>query len=356
MTQRIEMTSGQRITESLSHREPDRVPFLIPVTVGGARTLGMSIREYFSKPENVVEGQIRKRERYRDDIVATIFYGALEMEAWGGEVLFFDDGPPNSGEPIITSANDIKHLEPPMVSESNRLQDVLAVTRSLKERFGDEVPVAGMVVSPFSLPVMQMGFEEYINLIYENREAFKRLMKINEEFAVKWAKAQLAAGADTLVYFDPLSSPTIIPRELFLETGYIAAANVMKRVGAQMCVHFASSRCLPIIEDIIKSGAGAIAVSAEEDLSVIKKRCKGRIAVMGNLNGIEMRHWDEATTEKRVKKAILSAAAGGGFVLTDNHGEIPYQVPESVLDAVSSAVHKWGKYPIDWVNGDNGKD
>lgn len=98
-----ELSSMQRVMTTLGHQEADRVPFFIPVTIGGARELGMSIKEFYSRPENVVEAQMRKRYRYRDDMVCNIFYGAIDVEAWGGEVLFFADGPPNSGEPLINA-------------------------------------------------------------------------------------------------------------------------------------------------------------------------------------------------------------------------------------------------------------
>lgn len=41
---------------------------------------------------------------------------------------------------------------------------------------------------------------------------------------------------------------------------------------------------------------------------------------------------------------------GGGFILSDNHGEIPWQVPDEVLMAISEAVHKWGRYPLTWID------
>jgi uroporphyrinogen decarboxylase len=55
-----------------------------------------------------------------------------------------------------------------------------------------------------------------------------------------------------------------------------------------------------------------------------------------------------------VKGAIASAGPGGGFILCDNHGEIPCQVPDDVLLAISVAVHKWGRYPLTWVDADAG--
>jgi len=64
------------------------------------------------------------------------------------------------------------------------------------------------------------------------------------------------------------------------------------------------------------------------------------------LHPIEMRRWDAAYAEKMVKSAIFDAAEGGGFIVSDNHGEIPWDVSDEVLFAISDAVQKWGKYPI----------
>ena len=47
-----------------------------------------------------------------------------------------------------------------------------------------------------------------------------------------------------------------------------------------------------------------------------------------------------------VKEAIIKGGPGGGFILSDNHGEIPFQVPESVLTAISESVNEWGRYPL----------
>ena len=78
-------------------------------------------------------------------------------------------------------------------------------------------------MSPFSLPVMQMGFDQYIELIYEQPERFKRLMEINEKFCVDWANAQLACGATAICYFDPVSSTTVIDPQIYQQTGYEVA-------------------------------------------------------------------------------------------------------------------------------------
>ncbi len=343
------LTSTQRLGIALSGQEADRVPFLLPVILQGARELGLSIRDYFSRAEAVAEGQMRLREKFHHDGLIGFFYSSQEHEAFGGETVFSVDGPPNAGAPVIQTVTDIDRLKTPRIDDSRTLCRVLRVIELLHDRAGEDAPVMGAVISPFSLPVMQMGFEGYIELLYEDPEHFERLMAINEEFTVAWANAQLAAGAGAITYSDPVSSPSIVPRELYLKTGFLVACRTIARVRGGCATSFASGRSLPVVDDVAKTGTVAIGASASEDLAAVKAACRGRLAVMGNLNAIEMRRWTPSVAEEKVKEAIARAGPGGGYVLTDNHGEIPWQVPDEILRAVSDAVHRWGRYPLDWV-------
>jgi len=343
------MTSLQRVLTTLGHKEPDRVPLFLLVTMHGAKELGLSIREYFSRPETVVEGQLRLRKKYRHDCIYNFFYAPVEVEAWGGEVLYYDDGPPNSGTPFIRKFDDIKSLPLPKAGETPCLVKVLKAHEMMKAKVGDEVPIIGVVMSPFSLPVMQMGFDKYIQLMYEHPGLFEHLMKVNEEFCVDWANAQLNAGASAICYFDPVSSTTVIPREKYLQTGFQIAKRTIARIKGPTATHMASGRCLPIIDDLAKTGTAMIGVSVLEDLTEMKAACRDKLTVFGNLNGIEMRRWTPEQAETVVKTALAKAGPGGGFILADNHGEIPCQVPDDVLMAVSDAVHRWGNYPLTWA-------
>lgn len=344
------MTSLQRVLTTLGHQEPDRVPLFLFVTLHGAKELGLSIKEYFSRAENVVEGQLRLRAKYRHDCIYNFFYAPVEVEAWGGEVIYCDDGPPNSGTPFIRSFEDIKTIEPPQIEKTPCLTKVLKSSQMLKEKIGNDAPIIGVVMSPFSLPVMQMGFDRYIELMYERPDLFDHLMKINEAFCVQWANAQLKAGSTAICYFDPVSSTTISTKQMYLKTGFEVAKRTIARIKGPTATHMASGRCLQIIDDIAKTGTAIIGVSGQENLAELKAVCENKLTVLGNLNGIEMRRWSSEQAEAEVKNAISQAGLGGGFILSDNHGEIPWQVPDEVLSAISEAVHKWGRYPLAWLN------
>ena len=248
----------------------------------------------------------------------------------------------------IKKPSDIKKLKTPDPKEHPKLQEVLKATKGIREQGDDGVPIVGVVIGPFSLPVMQLGFNHYMALMYEDRELMWDLWRKNMEWCIAWGKAQLEAGCTALCYFDPVMSTTLVPRELYLETGNIMAKEVIPALGGPTVSHFAAGRGMPILNDVAETGTLGIGISVIEDLAEVKEVCKDKLTVIGNLNGIAMRKWTREEATAIVKEAILKAGPGGGFILSDNHGEIPFQTPPECLHYISDAIHEWGRYPIDW--------
>ncbi|MBI3184057.1 MAG: uroporphyrinogen decarboxylase family protein [Myxococcales bacterium] len=344
-----EVTSLERVKKALSGAQPDRIPVVLPLTMHGAREVGLPIREYFAKPENVAEGQLRLHRRYGSDALTNFHYAALELEAWGGEALFREDGPANAGAPLVRRLEEVAKLEPPKVADCPCLGRVLEATRMLRQRVGGDVPILGLVVSPFSLPALQLGFERYLQLLCERDDLLPRLLSVNEEYSVEWANAQVAAGVDAIGYYDPVCSATIIPPEMFRGTGQGAAERTLSRIRAPAVTLVGAGRCLPIIDGLARTGTRGLLVGPAEELREVKAATSGKLALLGDLNSVEMRRWDHARVEAEVKRAISAAGPGGGFILCDGSGEVPWQVPEEVLLAIVEAGKRWGRYPLDWI-------
>lgn len=339
------MTSMERVLAAVSHREPDRVPLFLLLTMHGARALGVGIEEYFRTPDLVAQGQLLMRGRYGHDCLYSFFHASLEAEAWGGSTIFREDGPPNAGAPPLT-AEDIATVAPPRVRDSQPLQRVFQAQQALRKAAGDTVPIIGVVMSPFSLPVLQLGFDHYLDLMFDRPDSMQRLMELNVAFCAEWANAQLAAGAHAICYFDPLASPRMVAPELYRRYGLPAAKSAIAAIKGPTATHLASGPCLGVLDDLASTGTPMVCVGGEEDLAAVKAASRGRLAVVGNLNGIEMRSWDAATAVARVRGAIEGAAAGGGFILSDQHGEIPWQVPEETLLLIAETVREYGRYPV----------
>lgn len=338
------MNSMERFLAAVTHKQPDRAPLFLFLSIYGANELQLTVKEYFNKPENIVEAQLRMKKKFNNDCIDTFFYAPIEIEAMGGEVVFYDNAPPNSGEPLIKSFEQISSLNMPVVKQSPQLKKVLDATSMIKSEVSNTTPIIGVVMSPFSLPVMQLGFEKYLEMLYSRPDDFQKLMQINEDFCVEWANAQLEAGATAICYFDPLASPNIIEKETYLKTGNIIAKRTIARINGPTATHLASGITLPVIDDIVNTGTAVIGFSANDDLEQIKKASKNKICLLGNLNALDMINWDDTRIENEIKNIFEKAGEGGGLIIADNHGEIPFQTPENILFKISEAVEKFCKY------------
>jgi len=343
------MTPLERTLTAMSGREPDRVPCFLTLTLHGAREMDMSIEEYYSKAAHIVEGQSRLVEKYKHDCLVAAMYGSLDAEAWGGSTIFLKDGPPQCGRPVIADSAQIDGLRVPRVEDSASLMKAIDTIAGLKTRFGDEYPIVGGIIAPPSLPILQMGFSGYLDLIADEPERWHELLERNLEFAIAWSNAQLAAGATAICYADPCSSTTVFSAEHIRKFHLPILQRYLAGVQGPIALALASGRSRDVFDDLATSGIAGLIVSTLEDLGELKAQAASRITVMGNLNAVAMRKWSQAEAEQQVKEAIRKAGRGGGFVLTDNHGELPWQIPDSVVHALREATEKWGRYPLTWI-------
>ncbi|MHA1674866.1 MAG: uroporphyrinogen decarboxylase family protein [Promethearchaeota archaeon] len=337
------LTSMDRIVGTLQQKEVDRVPFILALTHHGAIELGISIEDYYKSPENVIKGQILLQEKYQDDAVMGANFFAMEIEGWGGDVLYSKDGPPNTGRPPIRDFEMIDSLASPSFDHLPSYQNTLDIIAGLKEHFGSSMPIVGGVLAPFSLPIVQMGFDRYIELIYEHPDEFKKLMELNIEYSSKWANAQTKAGATFIVSFNPLASSDMIPRDIFLDKGYPVAERTFQKMEGLYGIHLASGRATKTFHDLARLKPIVIGVSASDNVKDLLLSYEMGPTILGNLSGINMVKWTSEQTSQIVKDLLSDVKSLGRLILADNHGEIPYYVPESNLLAISQAMDQYGR-------------
>ena len=137
-----------------------------------------------------------------------------------------------------------------------------------------------------------------------------------------------------------------MPPDLYSLTGKVVAERTIRSIKGPTATHFASGRCHGILDQVISTGTAMVGVGMLEDLAVLKAEASRRLTLLGNLNGLTMRKWTPEETVLQIREAIGKAASGGGFILSDRHGEIPWQTPPEVLLNIGKAVRKYGAYPL----------
>ena len=339
------MNSYERTMTALSHKIPDKVPVFLFLTLHGAKALSMPIREYFSKAENVAKGQLMLSNRFGHDCLYPFFYASREVEAFNGTTLFYENGSPNAGAPIINSPNDIDSLEIPNPFESEALKEPLKTIHLLAKEKKGNIPIISAMIAPFSLPSMLMGLEKWLDILLFGEKASRdKFLDELQKFSIDWANAQFEAGVDAIGFFDPLSTAEVMTREQYIKYAFQLASNTIKKIKGPIVYAGAGGKFGHIVDLIKDTGAFGIVLSSNDDLALVKKQVGEKLNIVGNLNNIEMSSWTPEKTEQEVKKCIQAGAENGGYILADQHGEIPYCVNENILHNIVDSARKFGTY------------
>ncbi len=341
-------SSLERIGAALEGRLLDRVPYWIPATLHGARVLGVPLEAYFGDPHAVAEGQLRLRALLGHDMLQAYPYVSVEHEAFGGETVFQTDGPPVPGPPTLVLSR-LAGLDAPDPAEVPALRRVLETTRELAARASGECLIMGAVMSPYSLPPMQLGLHVWLELLHEAPAEADRLLAVNERFAIAWALAQRAAGAGAITVIDPVGATEISSAALQQRFALPSLRRTLAGIGAPAGVSHASARALARVDAVLEAGAGALVASMGEPLAAFRERTRGRAVLLGGLDSLAIHAGGAEDAARAVRAALAAAAPCGGFVLYEHHGEIPYPVPLETLLAIAEAAQRFGRHPLTWT-------
>lgn len=334
------LSPAERVGRVLSGERPDRYPYFLPAPLHAASLLGVSLREMFSSVELSVEGALAVRDRLGNDLVSSFGHAADDGAAFGAEVVFFDDGPPNAGTPPLSRAT-LADAAPPRLDHP-ALAARVEVTRRLAARVAGRVPVAGGLVGPLSLPVMQLGFPTWLDVLHESPREAEHLLDVNVAHCVAFARAMLAAGASAVLLAEPLASRHMLTARVWRELGLPALRRFAAAVGGPFGLSTASARILDVAADVADAGAVLLGASEDDDLDAVARATGRRVVVAGNLNGIRLRRLGPEDVDREIRALVARLPADGRALVTEHHGEVPLPVPFETLVGVAEALRRHG--------------
>ena len=161
------MTGTERFAALAEGRLPDRVPVTCNLFEQGAALLGMSPEEYYRRGEHVAEGQIGLQRRYGHDAVWGFFsFAHITLMLGARRLSYAKLGPPNAGELTLRSPQDIERFDPCAAAfRSPTFEELRTCIRLIRQEMNGTCPVISAVVSSFSLPVLLMGAERWLELL-----------------------------------------------------------------------------------------------------------------------------------------------------------------------------------------------
>jgi len=202
------MTGLARILALLDGRPVDRLP-LMPITMMYAGDqAGIPYGRYAADHRLMVEAQVRTAEKFAFDYVSSISDPAREAADCGAAIHFFDDQPPAIDEvnALLADTTVLARLKVPDPLGGGRMHDRVKAAALFRERVGGQKLIEGWVEGPCAEGADLRGINRLMTDFFDDPPFVRDLFAFVVEMELRFAKAQVEAGADLIGVGDAAAS------------------------------------------------------------------------------------------------------------------------------------------------------
>ena len=310
------MTKRERFERTLALEPADKVPFVPAVYEHKARLVGRSPSEVCRDLDLLTEALEKELEIYDPDALTVgIDVYNVEAEAAGCEVRYFGRSPdvPAVAAPLIDGPGEIGKLGRLDPAGDGRMPLFLDAAARLQKARGRDLVVRGALTGPFSLASAVAGSEELLVATVEDPEFVKKLVAWAARTAVDFGSAFLERGVEP-VLFDSKASPAAASPRVFREFVLPAYRDVvipaLRQAGARGTPLIIGGDTTPILEDLVRTGAGQLLCDAGSDLSLFLRRCREERRALRASVDARLVHAGPPDAIRAAARRILEAAAG----------------------------------------------
>jgi MtaA/CmuA family methyltransferase len=283
--------NGRARVLGLLDGEPiDRVP-LMPVTMMlAADEISVPYRAYATDHRVLARGQIATACRFDFDHVSAISDPCREAADLGAEIEYFDDQPPAivDRRARLADRRTLARLPVPDPLDEGRMRDRVDAIALLAREVGAEKVVEGWVEGPCALAADLRGINALMLDFFDDAGFVRDLLEFSVEVALRFARAQLEAGADLIGIGDAAASlvgPRLYEERVFpCERALIDGVHAMGgRVRLHICGR--TRRLLPAMGRL---GADIVDLDWMVPLAEARERMGASQVLLGNVDPVAL--------------------------------------------------------------------
>ena len=305
------MTGRERILATLNGEAADHLPFM-PITMMFAADLAaVPYGRYATDYRVLADAQIKVAEAFGFDYVSCISDPAREAADCGAKLAYFDDQPPAIDETQACLADKaaLARFQIPNPLGSGRMHDRVHAAALLSERVGDDLLVEGWIEGPCAEGADLRGINALMLDFYEDPGFVSDLFEFTLAMGVKFAKAQLEAGAELIGVGEAAASlvgPEIYEQHVWpYEKRLVDALHAM---GARVRLHICGNT-RPILERIGALECVIVDLDWMVPLAEARQAMGPRQVLLGNIDPVAALR---SGTPESVYKAVAACHRDAG--------------------------------------------
>lgn len=329
------MTGKQRFLAALNGEPVDRPPAASIVSVINYELMDITGAHFpyaNTEPEAMATLAAGAHDVMGYDSVMPVFSIAQEATALGCNVDWSDkDMMPNPTDPPWADRDvEIKLPDgyPDSFLEDKYVSCAIEAIRLLKKHFGDEVMILGKVMGPWTLSYHCYNVQEFLYDTIMNPDRVRESLEALAPVPLLFAKAQLEAGADAIVWADHATGD-LVRNTTYRDFLLPYHQKLIPQVPGPVILH-CCGRTLDRVEYFCQAGFAGYHFESANAAETMVEKTAGRMKLAGNVNNprtLFARGPAEASAE--AERAIQA-----GVQIIAPECAVPLQTPVRNLKAI----------------------
>jgi MtaA/CmuA family methyltransferase len=196
------MRSLERVQNLIAGKPVDRLPAQPMIMMLAAKHIGVSFMDYTRDGRLMARGQLKIAEDFDIDCLLTCSDPAREVIDIAGEGSIEwlpDQGPViNEEKAALVDKLRLRELRVPDPLGGGRMHDRIKAIELMRREVGQDKSIVGWVEGPLALGAELRGLSRIMMDVIDEPEFVHDLLDFTAAVAIRYAEAQIQAGADTI--------------------------------------------------------------------------------------------------------------------------------------------------------------
>jgi MtaA/CmuA family methyltransferase len=310
-----------------------RVPILMQFA---AEHIGSHYGSFAADHRVLVEANLRCAQDFGIDQLSAISDPYRETQGFGGVIEFVPDGVPRCLEPPLAHSRDLRKLPEPGPLTSERMRDRVDAISVFAAGADRQHSIMGWIEGPAAGAADLRGMTLFMMDLVDDPRFAGALMDRCVDVGIEFARAQIAAGADTVGVGDAAASQVsgAVYRELIWPRQH-RLLSALGGMGAVVRLHICGD-ITHLLDSLAELPVQILDVDHMVDLSAVRRIMGGRVTLAGNVDPVAGVRF---STPGAIRRAVVEAYRAVGNPFMVNAGcEIPSGTPSENLLALCEPV------------------
>ena len=335
------MNGRERVLAFLGGEPVDRLPLMPVVMMFCADQIGVKYGRYVADYQVLAEAQVQTALTFDLDVVSNMSDPAREASDCGAHIEYYEDQPAAVVESLALLADKsaLRELQVPDPLAGGRMHSAVKSLELLKQRVGDEKLIMGWVEGPCAEGADLRGINRLMLDFYDDPAFVRSLFDFVVEMELRYAQAQIDAGADMIGIGDAAAS--LVGPMLYKEFVWPyekQLVDALHAMGTRVRLHVCGDTN-HIVEDMGQLGCEIVDLDYFTSVATAREKMGPDQILLGNINPV--RDLRDSSPDKVAAAIAQCHVQAGDRYIVGAGCEVPRDTPRANVRALTEYARTW---------------